>query len=104
MIIKPILEKIKDYLENEFSVNIYSLSGLRLAYVIYAAYITSETPFKQSKELMAKAHELINDGTQYIAFERSVYRELKNIYTKKDKSFIVLKVVYDIVSGIKIWV
>lgn len=102
MIIKPILEKIKEHLEEKYGVNIYTLSGLRLAYVIYMAYITSDSPFKQSKDLMKKAYELIDDGTQYIAFERSVYRELKNIYENKNKSFIVLKVVYDIVAEIKI--
>lgn len=102
MIIKPILEKIKDHLEQKYNINIYSLSGLRLAYVIYVAYITSDSPFNQSKELMAEAHKLIDDGTQYVAFERSVYRELKNIYQDNGKGFIVLKVVYDIVAEFKI--
>lgn len=103
MIIKPILEKVKDHLQNEYNVNIFSQSGLRLAYVVYQAYITNDSPIMVSSELLRKSHELLNDGSSYTAFERAVYRELKAISDRQGKDFYILRVVYDIAKGVKIW-
>lgn len=102
MIIKPILEKIKDYLQDNYNINCFTKSGLRLAYVVYLAYITSDEQIRQSNELLQKAHALIDDDSTYVAFERSVYREIKNTILNHDKSFIILEVVYDLAKGVKI--
>jgi len=102
MIIKLILEKVKDHLEQEYNVNMFSQSGLRLAYVVYQAYITSDKPIMISSELLKKSHELLDDGSSYVAFKRSVYRELKAISDRQGKDFYILRVVYDIAKGVKI--
>ena len=71
MIIKPILNGVAKHLENVYGVDTFTQSGLRLTYVVYEA------------------------------FERSVYRELKNITNGKRNANIV-KTIYDIAEGIKL--
>lgn len=102
MIIKPILEKVKDHLEANYSVNTFLQSGSRLAYVVYEAYVTFDEPYKSSAEIMKKAYEISGDNSTYMAFERSVYRELKEISEMQGESFYLLKVIYDIAEGVKI--
>ena len=102
MIIKPILEKIKDYLQDTYNISCFTKSGLRLAYVVYLAYITSDDPIKQSNELLQQAYDLSQDDCSYVAFERSVYREIKNAFINNDEGFIILEVIYNLAKGLKI--
>lgn len=93
MIVKMIFDKVKNHLETERGLNTFNQSGLRLCYVVYQAYITSDQPIRISSELLRKAHELINDGSSYGAFERSVYRELRDMFS--DEPFInIVSLVY----------
>ena len=101
MIIKPILNKVMEHLENEYGVNTFTQSGLRLAYVVYEAYITSDRPIRMSSELINIAYENLGDNSTYSAFERSVYRELKNI-NEKEKNLNILQTIYNIAKGIKL--
>lgn len=101
MIIKPILNGVAKHLENVYGIDTFTQSGLRLTYVVCEAYITSDEPIRLSGELLKKAHTRIDDFSNYEAFERSVYRELKNITNGKRNANIV-KTIYGIAEGIKL--
>ena len=101
MIIKMIFDKVQNHLETERGLNTFNQSGLRVCYVVYQAYITSDQPIRISSDLLRKAHELINDGSTYGAFERSVYRELKEMFGNEPFTNIVSSV-YKLAKEIKV--
>lgn len=101
MIIKMIFDKTVNYLEKHYGLNIFHQSGLRLAYVMYQAVLTSDQPIKITGELLRKAHELIKDNSSYTAFERSVYREIKELFPNENYTNI-LPIIYRVAKGIQL--
>jgi hypothetical protein len=100
MIVKQILNKIEKMLSDKYNVNTYSQGGYRLAVVIYQAYIGEEKEANVGN-LFRKAHKLAEDSSSYSAFERSIYREIKEAFPNI-KKINILKEVYSMAEEVTI--
>jgi meiotically up-regulated gene 157 (Mug157) protein len=76
-------EKVIAHLEKKYALNVFQ-QGIRLSYVVYVAKETLDEPFKTMISLMHKAYDLSQEATNYTAFERSIYRELKRMFPNEE--------------------
>lgn len=79
-LIKKLYQTVENYLVDKYNVNVFTQQGNRFIGLIYTAYITSDNPLTVMRDLVEKANKDFDDGSSYIAFQRSIYRELKRIY------------------------
>lgn len=100
MIIKQVLNKIEKMLSDNYNVNTYSQGGYRLAILVYQAYI-SESKESTVGNLFRKAHLIAEDNSNYSAFERSIYREIKEAFPNL-KKINILEKVYFLAEEVKI--
>lgn len=97
---KMIYNRVEEYLYDNLGLNVFTKQGGRLASVIYIAYITTDKPITIMSDLIAKAYEFYDDESTLIAFQRSVYREFKNLYPN-EKNINIVKLAYQTAKGIE---